>query len=524
MSSSLVFALVPVLLALVAILVRRRRFRTVPGPPATSFWHGSDLQFLDGRTGQLYQDQIVRQYGMIVRIQRGFWKDDQLFVCDPVALQHILVKDPTNFDQGTTQQETTRLIHGPGLLSSIGEQHKRQRRLLNPVFTMAHLRKLVPTFHEVASALADELDNATRTNDVVDILGYLSGTALEMIGRGGLGHSFWKDGPSTLSATLKDLLPSVFQYVHWWPLLHPLRRLLGSRILGVGATCICSWSSSAARLKHNINTLDDATKAIFSVKKQAVLGGRSVKTDEAAADIITQLLLANEEAPVDERHPDEELRAHMATLITAGRDTVSHMVARTIQVLAERPDVQAELRRELTANDRIVFEELQTLPYLDAVVREMLRLHSTISFANRTVQRDTVLPLLNAGAVPVPGGTTIRIGMATSNTAPRIWGADAREFRPQRWLEKDATWDGEYALPGVWSNIMSFMGGPRGCIGYRFALLEMKMIIAVLLRRFQFLPANLSIEWYLGPSNTPYVVGREDEGPQLLVRVKALCA
>ncbi|KZV94528.1 cytochrome P450 [Exidia glandulosa HHB12029] len=533
--SSLLLVLVASLVVLLALLARRKRFRTVPGPPATSFWHGSDAQFLDGRTGQSFQDEIVRRYGMIVRVRRGFLRDDHLFVCDPIALQHMLVKDQTNFEQGATQQETTRLIHGPGLLSSTGERHKRQRRLLNPVFTAPHLRRLVPVFHDVASKLADVLEKTAGTRDHdVDVLGHLSRTALELIGQGGLGHSFSADGPYTLSETLKDLLPSVFQYVHWWPLLRPLRAVFGPHLLRRAAEGISRHSAPAARLKRNIDALDDATAKIFARKKQAVLEGRFSAEDGGdcdAVDIISQLLLANARAPVDERHPDDELRAHMATLITAGRDTVSHVVARTLQVLAERSDVQDALRAELAnASGDFDFDALMALPYLDAVIREMLRLYSTISFVNRTVQHDTVLPLLDGQPVVVPGGTTIRIGLATANTAPVLWGADAREFRPERWLKdkegkgKETGQLNERALPGVWSNIMSFMGGPRGCIGYRFALLEMKVLLSVLLRRFRFLPASkdMRVEWYLGPSNTPYIVGRESEGPKLPLRIESL--
>ena len=65
------------------------------------------------------------------------------------------------------------------------------------------------------------------------------------------------------------------------------------------------------------------------------------------------------------------------------------------------------------------------------------------------------------------------MGIATANTEPALWGPDAREFKPERWLGKEGHGQVEMALPGVWSGIMSFMAGPRACIGYKFALLEM---------------------------------------------------
>ncbi|EJD48742.1 cytochrome P450 [Auricularia subglabra TFB-10046 SS5] len=472
---------------------------------------------------------------MVVRIRRGFLKNDHLFICDPKALQHMFVKDPGTFDQGSTQQETTRLIHGPGLLSSTGEQHKRQRRLLNPVFAAGNLRRLVPVFFQVSHQLAEELDRNAKRGAEVDVLGHMSRTALEMIGQGGLGHSFAAEGPYSLSVTLKDLLPSVFQFVHYWPLLRCARTLFGPRVLRLAAVRLAQFSAPAARLLHNVDTLDDATRTIFERKKIAVVHGRATSGSGGGADggagvdIVSQLLLANARAPPSERHPDDELRAHMTTLITAGRDTVSHVLSRTLAVLAERPDVQEALRAEVFSaagrEDAVVgMDTLNGMRYLDAVIREMLRLYSTISFVNRNVQHDTALPLSSGEVLAVPQGTTIRVGIATANTAPALWGADAHEFKPERWLveqKESGAHAGDTVLPGVWAGIMSFMGGPRACIGYKFALLELKVLLVVLLRRFRFGP-GARVEWYLGPSNTPYIVGREGEGPKLPLLVQPL--
>lgn len=317
--------------------------------------------------------------------------------------------------------------------------------------------------------------------------------------------------------------------MHYWPLLRCARALLGPRVLRLCATSLARVSKPAARLLHNVDALDDATRSIFERKKAAVARGAGGADGGAGGvDIVSQLLRANARAVPSERHPDEELRAHMTTLITAGRDTVSHVLSRTLSVLAERPDVQEALRAEVLSaapagkevDDGVVnMDTLNGMRYLDAVLREMLRLYSTISFVNRNVQHDTALPLSSGGVLAVPRGTTLRVGLASANTAPALWGADAREFKPERWLAVDSKEDA--MLPGVWAGIMSFAGGPRACIGYKFALLELKVLLVVLLRRFRFGP-GARVEWYLGPSNTPYVVGREDEGPKLPLVVQPL--
>ncbi|KAG8933005.1 hypothetical protein FRC00_013746 [Tulasnella sp. 408] len=163
----------------------------------------------------------------------------------------------------------------------------------------------------------------------------------------------------------------------------------------------------------------------------------------------------------------------------------------------ENQRVQTKLREELQSvpTDRPTIDELNGLPYLDAVVRENLRLNSALDATFRCAGQDTSIPVstpyidksgVERREVGVGAGEQIVIPIWLINRDKEIWGEDAEEFKPERWLEGN-THPRSSEIPGVFSSILTFLGGPRACIGYRFALIEMKILIFALLR-------NISVE------------------------------
>ncbi|KAJ7161732.1 cytochrome P450 [Mycena filopes] len=116
-------------------------------------------------------------------------------------------------------------------------------------------------------------------------------------------------------------------------------------------------------------------------------------------------------------------------------------------------------------------------------------------------------------------GQGIYVPIAALNRDPRIWGADAAEFRPDRW---DCIPDAASAIPGVWAHLFSFLGGPHNCIGWRFSLAEMKSLLYILIRTFEFelaLPVE-RITTARAAVQRPIVVGEEHKGPQMPLRVR----
>lgn len=121
---------------------------------------------------------------------------------------------------------------------------------------------------------------------------------------------------------------------------------------------------------------------------------------------------------------------------------------------------------------------------MDAVVRETLRYNSVISSAPRLATQDDIIPLeqpyidrygTKRESITVRKGDNIFISIAAVNRSTSIWGEDARVFNPDRWLDlPNAT----YLIPGVWGNQLTFLGGPRGCIGFKFAIIDYIVFVA----------------------------------------------
>ncbi|CAL1702598.1 unnamed protein product [Somion occarium] len=462
-----------------------------------------------------------------------------LYVFDPKALHNIIVKDQYIYEETPVFLNFNRLFFGNGLLASLGEQHRRQRKILNPVFNINHMRYMTPIFyritHKLRDAIAKQVDEG---NEEIDMLNWMTRTALELVGQGGLGWSFdslEKPELNTLAEYLKAFVPTVsplFLLMRFMPFFVRFgspslrRRLLEMIPLKRIRDCI-EISDVLDRTSHEILR---AKRAALEAGDQAV----SAQIGEGK-DIMSILLRAQMSATEEEKMPDDELLGHMSTFVFAAMETTSGALAHLLHLLSEHQDIQDKLRQEITTardgRDNIPYDELVSLPYMEAVCRESLRVHSPLATINRTTTQDIVMPLSSPirgrdgsmiTEVPLPKGTDVMVGLLGSNVNPAVWGEDAEVFNPERFLSPlpDSVTDAH--VPGVYSNLMTFLGGGRACIGFKFSQLEMKVVLSVLLENYRFeLPKNKEIYWNFGGVQYP-TVGRVDDKSQLPLRVSLL--
>ncbi|KAJ3532760.1 hypothetical protein NM688_g7376 [Phlebia brevispora] len=230
---------------------------------------------------------------------------------------------------------------------------------------------------------------------------------------------------------------------------------------------------------------------------------------------------------------EEELIAQMTTFVFAATDTTSNALSHTLDLLAKYSDVQEKLRTELLKAGQgqdISYDQLVDLPYLDAVCRETLRLYPPASVASRETQKEIVMPLSEPiqgvdgtmiSEIIVPKGTMVIVGIRSCNRNKRIWGDDALEWKPERWLDSLPSAVKEAKVPGVYANLMTFLGGGNSCIGFNFSQLEMKIILAVLLSSFKFTSSGKDIYWNLADVSYP-TIGREGRKPTMPLHVQHL--
>ncbi|KAF9439655.1 cytochrome P450 [Macrolepiota fuliginosa MF-IS2] len=115
----------------------------------------------------------------------------------------------------------------------------------------------------------------------------------------------------------------------------------------------------------------------------------------------------------------------------------------------------------------------------------------------------------------VPNGTTLLLSVLGANINPDMWGEDAREWKPERWLKPLPEKVIEAHMPGIYSHLMTFLGGGRACIGFKFSQLEMKVVLAVLLASFKFEDSGKKIKWKFPGIAVPVVEGNDATHPSL---------
>ncbi|KZT66919.1 cytochrome P450 [Daedalea quercina L-15889] len=494
----------------------------IPGPPSGHWMKGNLGQLFD-RAGWDFNYGVGLKYGPVVKLH-GMFGTRQLFVFDPAALSSIIVKDQYVYEEAPEFLASMHCMLGDGLLATVGERHRKQRRLLNPVFSIAHMRHMLPIFYTITSKL--QLAIATRVKNgqqEIDILDWMGRTALELVGQAGLGWSFDPLVEDTvgenLGTAVKAVVPTLFPLRLARPFL-PLAMRIGSPAFQHKLAALIP-DERLRRAKQISDEIESHSRRIFEEKKRAMREGDAAVMHQIGEgkDIMSKLMQANMSASDEDKLPEDELLGQMSTFIFAGMDTTSNALARTLDLLSKHPEAQDKLRAEVLEAVRehgpeIPYDILVELPYMDAVCRETLRLYAPVPHLIRKTRKDIVMPLSSPirgvdgtliTEIPVPEGTVVHIGILASNRNPELWGPDAAEWKPERWLNPLPEVVKEAHVPGVYSHLMTFLGGGRACIGFKFSQLEMKIVLAVLLSNFTFAPSDKDIFWNVAGIQYPTV-------------------
>ncbi|KAJ1305261.1 hypothetical protein OPQ81_000289 [Rhizoctonia solani] len=501
-------------------LITPSKYPNVNGPPSRSvtFGHLFDIYSPEGIA---FHDGLQDTYGSVCKVNGMFGKEN-LFVSDPRFLHEVLVKGvDVTFKHSDFFYDFNKITFGPGLLSTRGQVHRAQRKMLNPVFTTKHMKSLVSIFDSIAQTMKNSIikDIGSASAKEIDILRWCSATALELIGQAGLGHTFGvlEANDSKYSHAVKDFMPALIKILPLQAFL-PLFRSLGPAAL---QRKLADWAPVPyiRKIKEIIDIQDEQAQIILEQKKSKLEHGEA-DIEEESHDIMSVLLKANMQADEKDRLPEDQLLGQMNTLIFAGHETTSGALTRVLQLLAMNPTIQDRLRAELLeAPAQLTFDDLHNLPYLDALCRETLRLYPPAPIMEREAMVDCTVPLRypikgkngeDIREITVRKGTSIYVSLKEANRCKETWGPDADVFRPERWLEKLPDSVSEARTPGVYSSMMTFSAGPRACIGFKFSLLELKTILSMLIKSFKFEPGSTHTVWLMSGTMVPYVEGTKD--------------
>ncbi|TLS27379.1 hypothetical protein PpBr36_04245 [Pyricularia pennisetigena] len=449
-------------------------FRDLPSPPGGTFLNGQTWKILEQGSSVPLEEwgNTIENDGMI-RVNVAL-NSERLLVTSIEGIADVLVRNADNWRKPEALRHSLASVIGDGLIVSEGNAHKVQRRNLVTAFTGPRVKALYPQFwtraYDGAEEIAQEMKKANASDGhVADVAftDWLRRITLDNIGEAGFGFSFNAiQNPKTeVNLTYEFLFKS--QETH-----------VAVTFLEALADFLPVLWLQKLPIQHNIRT-KAAVDTIRSIIRGVIQAKRTPEDDPSAAvDLIS---VAKSSGAFD----DESLVDQSMTFLVAGHETVAGSLGWGLVELCRRPEMQARLRDEVRSglpspadpSARVSERDFQALPYLQAFCSEVLRFYPSVPATRREAISDTML----LGRA-IPKGTQLLISPAATNRSRELWGDDAGQFKPERWLAPGQTNKG-----GANSNYanLTFLHGPRSCIGASFARAEFLCIIAVIVGRFE---------------------------------------
>ncbi|PNY80722.1 cytochrome P450 [Deinococcus koreensis] len=389
-----------------------------------------------------FMTQVTRQYGDVARVRLGpreIW-----VVGHPRDIETLHLHTGRAFDKGLWRNPLLTRLLGRGLLISEGDFWLRQRRLAQPAFHSARVQGYLSVMQQQAHELAGQW----QAGGVRDVNADLSALTMRIVMRSVMGVPEGSGRVDAISRSL-DMALRGFQRDLGNPLPAalptPARRLFGRGAAG----------------------LDEVMRAIIEER-------RAEGNPGSRDDLLDMLMSARDDD--GQGMSDQQLLDEVKNILLAGHDTTASTLSFALAMLSQHPAQAAALDAELSgvlAGRAPELAELRQLPYLDAVIKETLRLYPA-AWSTQREARESV----QIGGFTAPPGTLFWINHWVTHRDPRFF-TRPESFEPERWLG-----DLESRLPKY--AYFPFGGGGRICIGRDFARLEAATVLAVLFQRFTF--------------------------------------
>jgi cytochrome P450 len=410
-----------------------------PGPPdppivQTARWFASPFGYLEDN---------VRRYGDIFTAR--FYRFGTIVVLSsPAAIKQVFTGDPDVLHAGEGNQIVQPLLGDKSLLLLDGAAHLRERRLLLPPFHGERMGAYANVMRDLADVSLDDWP----IGEPFAVHARMQQITLKVI----LRTVFGLDDKSRLGSQIAHMMDV---------LTHPARFI--PVLLGLNLFELAPWLPST-RLKREV---DAALYQEIDRRRRHPL--------EGSQDILSLLLAARHED--GQPMTDTELRDELMTLLVAGHETTATALAWAFERLAKNPEAATRLEDELgraIGDGPVDPDALGGLEYLDAVVKETLRLRPIVPLVARRLKRP-----MEIGGFALPAEVIVEPCIYLVHRRPDLYPEPDR-FKPERFVGKKPD-------PYEW---LPFGGGTRRCLGMAFALYEMRVVLATILSRARLRPID----------------------------------
>jgi cytochrome P450 len=416
---------------------------------------------------------IAREYGDISHFKLG--REHVYLINNPDYIEKVLIYDHRNFKKGKRLQ-TAKAVLGEGLVTSEGDYHSRQRRLIQPIFHP----KQVMMYGSIVSDYAAHMRDGWNEGSTVDISHEMMRLTLRIICKSVLNYDVEAEAQQVGKA-----LTTVRRYSK--RLQSPIGHVLDK----------ISILPAPKKAREAKNELDSLVYGLISDRRQQEESG----SDKRLNDLLTRLLEAQDSNPRattmstsstststsmsksnNGKMSDKQVRDEVMTIFIAGHETIANALTWTFYLLSQHRDIEKKLQDEI---DSVVdhhtgnnveskipsVEDIPKLQYTEKVLRESMRLFPPVWTMGRYVENDYAV-----GEFTIPAGSSILMSQYVMHHDPRYY-ENSEEFNPERWTDEFKT-----HLPRF--SYFPFGGGIRGCIGEPFAWMEGILIIATIAQKW----------------------------------------
>ena len=444
--------------------ITQKQTLNVPGPSPSPILGPIPHIIKFSKDSVAYSRQLFEKYGNLVSLVKGGGtrlyspypeRPGTVFACGPEVVRQVATQPDVYYKCPLTgpiyryrqESERTKALNHflVGIFGANEDRHKQQRKLMMPAF---HNQRLSSYLQDMVSITADEL-HQLEIGRVQNLATAMQQVTLRIASKSFFGEDIGAEGAST-----GELLHAALEVQSSLAL-----RLMRFDVPGL------PWH-------RYLNLTEQYGQAMQSL----IAAKRARGTDDP--DILSMLMQVQDEE-TQEKLSEEELLGHVGVIFIAGHETSANALTWTLLLLSQHPQIMSDLLDELEAELQgapPTLEQLRSLPLLERVIKESMRVLSSVPWNGRVTAKPTELC-----GYHLPKGTEVFVSISQTHHMPELF-PNPEDFDPSRW---------ETINPTAYE-YNPFSAGPRICIGAGFAMMEIKVILAMLLQRYrlEFVPEN----------------------------------
>ena len=414
-----------------------------------------------------YRWKLVQKHGYTYGI--GFGPMINLLIMEPDLLADVFGRSHAQYYIKPIVTKTLKpLIGTRNLLVSEGDEHERARKMLNPAFHFVKLQSMIPIMVQQTHKAIDELLSCSSQCQVINLQKELTALTLAIIAAGAFGKDFeaTKGSKEIVCRAFTEMLNAI---------TYRTMRLIDSIPI---ISQLPFWYK---------DVIDRDSQAISNFVDQ-IIADRQQKRSMSltTTDDLLDLLLSAVDSE-GRSFDDQEIKDQALTFVLAGHETTGNLMIWVVYVLMTNEKVlqacQEEVDRVLPNGTELTNEHLNQMPVCEAVLQETLRLYPSAPFITRRCAREHHIGSEGERQILVPVGAELTVNTYILHRREEYW-PRANEFDYTRWMRDPVTdLKPKLAHPFCY---LPFAAGPRNCIGQNFALLEARVMLALLVQRCNF--------------------------------------